>query len=177
MEKLNAKQKRFCEEYIKDLNASQAFIRAGYSSKNANVNSAILMAKNSIKNYISHLQEKLRAKNEDLVQKVLDEFANIAFANAQDFVNGNNSILELKHMDKSKTAAVSKIKTVLKENGDIVSEIGFHSKPQALEALGRHLGLFEKDNKQKGEAIVVPEIKVYNSAPPLAGSESEVEEV
>jgi phage terminase small subunit len=72
----------------------------------------------------------------------------------QDFVNGGNSILELKHLDANKTAAVSAVKTTLKADGDLVSEVKFHDKVAALEKLGKHLGIFERDNKQKTEITI-----------------------
>lgn len=63
MKDLTEKQKRFCEEYIIDLNATQACIRAGYSKDTANVQGAQNLSKLSIQNYISELQQK---KSEEL---------------------------------------------------------------------------------------------------------------
>ena len=51
--KLNAKQQRFCDEYLIDLNATQAAIRAGYTAKYANTNVSKLLQNTSIKEYIS----------------------------------------------------------------------------------------------------------------------------
>ena len=85
---------------------------------------------------------------------VIAELAKVAFHNVQDFVNGGNSILELKHLEREKVASVSAVKTTIKADGDIVSEIKFHDKIAALEKLGRHLGVFEKDNKQKSDITV-----------------------
>ena len=53
---LNDKQKRFCEEYIKDLNATQAYIRAGYSKNGAKVSASQLLANPNIREYVSFLQ-------------------------------------------------------------------------------------------------------------------------
>ena len=50
------KQARFCEEYMIDLNATQAAIRAGYSPKTANEQAARLLANVSIQNRIAQLQ-------------------------------------------------------------------------------------------------------------------------
>lgn len=58
--KLTSKQKRFCEEYIVDCNATQAAIRAGYSKKTANEQGARLLAKVSINEYINELLEKVK---------------------------------------------------------------------------------------------------------------------
>lgn len=50
--KLTAKQQRFCDEYLIDLNASQAAIRAGYSSKYANTNASKLLKITTIKDFL-----------------------------------------------------------------------------------------------------------------------------
>lgn len=52
MGKMTEKQKRFCDEYLIDLNATQAAIRAGYSKKSANVIGTENLTKPCIKNYI-----------------------------------------------------------------------------------------------------------------------------
>lgn len=53
MAKLTAKQQRFCDEYLIDLNASQAAIRAGYSSKYANTNASKLLKITTIKDFLA----------------------------------------------------------------------------------------------------------------------------
>ncbi len=66
MGKLTARQKRFCEEYLIDLNATQAAIRAGYSKKTANEQAAQNLAKLSIQEYI---REKMNEKDDELIAK------------------------------------------------------------------------------------------------------------
>ena len=53
MEKMTAKQQRFCDEYLIDLNATQAAIRAGYSEKYAHTNAAKLLQITAIKDFIA----------------------------------------------------------------------------------------------------------------------------
>ncbi len=60
---LTAKQKRFCEEYIVDCNATQAAIRAGYKEKYAHTNANKLLQKTTLKNYIDELLEKVKNNN------------------------------------------------------------------------------------------------------------------
>ena len=60
---LNPKQKRFCEEYVKDLNGTQAAIRAGYSKKTAKEQASHLLTKINIQQYIKELQEKIQKEN------------------------------------------------------------------------------------------------------------------
>ena len=61
---MTEKQKRFCDEYLIDLNATQAAIRAGYSEKTANVIAAENLTKPIIQNYIS---ERMNNKQSELI--------------------------------------------------------------------------------------------------------------
>ena len=60
---MTAKQKRFCEEFVKTGNATQSAIKAGYSEKTANEQGARLLAKVSIKSYIQSLQAEIKTEN------------------------------------------------------------------------------------------------------------------
>ncbi len=64
MAKMTAKQKRFCDEYLIDLNATQAAIRAGYSEKNARNIASENLAKPNIKQYID---ERMAEKESELI--------------------------------------------------------------------------------------------------------------
>lgn len=59
MAKLTLKQKVFCNEYLIDLNATQAAIRAGYSKKYANTNANKLLQNTTIKTYIDEQLKKI----------------------------------------------------------------------------------------------------------------------
>ena len=74
MEKLTAKQQRFCDEYLIDLNATQAAIRAGYSKKTANRIGTENLSKPVIKNYINKRMAEKESKliaDQDEVLKYL----------------------------------------------------------------------------------------------------------
>lgn len=62
--KLTAKQQRFCDEYLIDLNATQAAIRAGYSKKTAKAIGNENLTKPDIKNYI---EERMAEKEKNLI--------------------------------------------------------------------------------------------------------------
>jgi len=64
MEKLTAKQQRFCDEYLIDLNATQAAIRAGYSEKTARQIGQENLTKPSIKEYI---ENRMAEKEKELI--------------------------------------------------------------------------------------------------------------
>lgn len=149
MAKLSAKQKRFCEEYVVDLNGTQAAIRAGYSPGSAKVQGARMLTNDNATSYIQELQSGIYKRNIITADMVIAELAKIALHNVQDFVNGGNTVLELKDLSSEKTAAVSGVKTKIDASGNVTTEIKFHDKVSALEKLGRHLGIFEKDNDQR----------------------------
>jgi len=77
---LTAKQRRFCEEYLVDLNATQAAIRAGYSKDSASSIGGENLKKRIIRKYIYSLIEQRRLRTRVTADKVLEELAKIAFA-------------------------------------------------------------------------------------------------
>ena len=80
MAKLTAKQEIFCREYIIDLNATQAAIRAGYSSKTANRIASENLSKPDIQRKIQELQQERAERTEITQDRVLKELAGIGFA-------------------------------------------------------------------------------------------------
>ena len=157
-EKLNPKQIKFCNEYMIDLNATQAAIRAGYSVKTANVKGSQQLTKVNIQEYISKLQIELQKQTKITPESVVNELAKIGFSNIKSFVNGGNSILELKHLEDHITAAVSGVETTVKEfdgNVTTTTKLRLHDKRQALVDIGRHLGIFEKDGSERTNVNII----------------------
>lgn len=157
-------QDRFCQEYIKDLNANAAAKRAGYKENKSRCTPSRLLTYPQVKKRIAELKKKLLERNEDLAQQVIDELAKIAFSNVQDFIKDGNTVVDLSAIEAKKAAAVSSIKKVTRRfdtldtsTDDVIQEtIEFKlwDKGAALERLGRHLGIFEADNKQKGPLVI-----------------------
>lgn len=61
--RLTDKQRKFCDEYLIDLNATQAAIRAGYTEKYANTNASKLLQNTTISQYIGERQKELSAQD------------------------------------------------------------------------------------------------------------------
>lgn len=74
---MNAKQKRFCDEYLIDCNATQAAIRAGYSKKTAKVTGAKLLTNANLKNYIDKQLEKISSKKIADVTEVMEYLTSV----------------------------------------------------------------------------------------------------
>ena len=88
------KQARFCEEYMIDLNATQAAIRAGYSPKTANEQAARLLANVSIQNRIAQLQAEQSRRTGVSADRVVRELAKVAFVNAGDLIDARTASLK-----------------------------------------------------------------------------------
>lgn len=158
---LTPKQERFCEEYIIDLNGAAAARRAGYSEKTAHEQAAQLLAKLSIQQKISELRKGISDNNGNLIQKVIDELVKVGFSNIQDYIGAGNSVVDMSSIDEGKAAAVSSVKkslTVFEGGTKETVEFKLWDKLSALEKLGKHLGIFEADNKQKAAIIKVTDL-------------------
>ena len=152
MAQITQKQKQFCEEYIIDLNARQAAIRAGYSEKTAEVQASRLLTKAKVQEYISLLKGKRQERTEVTQDMVVMELAKIAFINADDFYDNDGSIKSLNDLDSKTRGALKSYQVKTVKIGDDYEEVAVHQshdKIKALELLGKHLGIFEKDNNQK----------------------------
>lgn len=172
MVKLTEKQRRFCEEYLIDLNATQAAIRAGYSKKTAAQTAARLLTNVKVQEYIQERQKELAKRTEITQDSVLHELALIAFAKASDYakviekdamieVEGNMVPMLDEAGNPVKYKTVEPILTdelteeqkraiaVIKKGRDGF-EIRPYSKLQALELLGKHLGMFTDKVEVKG---------------------------
>lgn len=156
MAKLTPKQKRFVSEYLVDLNATAAAIRAGYSEKTARAIGAENLTKPNIAAEIKKRQRRHQCKLEITQEKVLEELAAIGFANGTDFVEVNASgllsVKPTKDIPAQKRPAIAGIKYT--KDG---IEIKLYDKVRALELLGKHLGIFDA----KGSGTEVPENNIF----------------
>lgn len=89
------KQARFCEEYMIDLNATQAAIRAGYSPKTAQEQSARLLSNVMVQNRLAQLQAEQSRRTGVSADRVVRELAKIAFANASDLIDPETASVKL----------------------------------------------------------------------------------
>jgi phage terminase small subunit len=146
-DKLTKKQKRFCDEYLIDLNATQAAIRAGYSNDTANEIGSQNLAKLSVRTYIDKALAERSKRTGINADRVIQELAKIALVNPTDLINAADATIK-GGASRDDTAAILsvKVKVIPTQDGDIVErEVKMNDKIKALELLGKHLGMF-KDN-------------------------------
>ncbi len=156
MAKLTPKQQTFVDEYLVDLNATQAAIRAGYSVKNAGKIGSELLQKTRIKNAIDKAMAECSRRTGITQDRVLRELAKVAFVNATDVINMDDATLK-GDANREDTAAIAsvRVKTIPTEAGEITErEVKVYDKIKALELLGKHLGMFTDKLNVNAEMMV-----------------------
>lgn len=145
------KQQRFCEEYMVDLNATQAAIRAGYSPQTAEQIGYQLLQKTSVCAEIARLQAAQSARTGITADRVLREYARIAFAALPDVADENGALRS--DLSPDDAAAIQSFKVKVTDAG-VEQEVKLHDKLHALDALAKHLGITapkEADTAANGE--------------------------
>jgi phage terminase small subunit len=141
---LTPKQECFVQEYLIDLNATQAAIRAGYSFKTAEVIGFENLRKPKIRAHIDAAMAERSRRTGVNADRVIRELARVAFVNAPDVINMDEATIR-NDADRDDTAAIAsvKVKNIPGEYGDGTErEIRLADKLKALELLGKHLSMF-----------------------------------
>ena len=153
---LNEKQERFCKEYVIDLNGTQAAIRAGYSENTSQEQASRLLLNVMVQKRIEELKQGIGERLEITADMVVKELWALGVYNVKDFVKDDNTIAQLANLERDTVKPVTGIKvtekTVHFDGGQeitVTTELKLADKRAALVDVGRHIGIFEKDNKQK----------------------------
>lgn len=142
---LTPKQKLFVDEYLIDLNATQAAIRAGYSPNNADKIGSELLGKTRVSDAISKAMAERSRRTGINQDRILMELAKIALVNPANVVDFDEATI-LDSALPEDLAAVASVKVKrfpAKEGEGIEREIKFYDKTKALDLAGRHLGMFK----------------------------------
>ena len=178
--KLTAKQEMFCKEYLKDLNATQAAIRAGYSKKHPDNIAAQLMSKTHVSSKIQHLMDKRASKMEIQSEKVLGELKTLGHSDIRLLFDDNGAVKPISQWPDEIAKAVEAIQVVeefeyhaggfycdscgRKQSKELIGQtkkVKLWDKPKALELMGKHKKLFtEKTEVSNPDGSMKPEPSV-----------------
>jgi len=148
---LTAKQERFVAEYLIDLNATQAAIRAGYSENTANKQGPQLLGKTSIAAAIAKAQTKRSKRTEITQDRVLAELAKIGFSDLRRTLDECGNLKGPQDWDDETASAIASIEVVVRSVGsnadgerevEHLAKVKTWDKLSALEKIGKHLGMF-----------------------------------
>ncbi len=168
---LNPKQSRFIQEYLIDLNATQAAIRAGYSKKTAQEQSSRLLLNVIIANAISEAQAERGQRTGITQDRVIQELAHAAFLDIKDLFEDDGSLKLVRDMPETVRRAISGLEVTEifdRADGDQKTAIGLLKKVKLvdksgnLELIGKHLGMFKTEVKIENvipKKIIIREYK------------------
>lgn len=156
---LAARRALFVDEYLKDLNATRAAVRAGYSARTAQEQGSRLLSNVMVANAVAAAQAERSARLGLTADRVLEELAAMAFAKLGDYVTWGPDRFELRPSDAVDSRALMTVKQVRKIVGrtgspddddageDILQEersVRMFDKLGPLKLLGQHLGMFKE---------------------------------
>lgn len=143
---LTPKQERFVEEYLVDLNATQAAIRAGYSAKTAEWIGPQLLGKTHVAEAVGAGRAALSKRTEITQDRVLQEYARLAFLDPRKLFHSTGSPKPIHELDDDTAAAIVGLDVVQVGNAEVgvgdVLKYKLADKKGALDSVARHLGMF-----------------------------------
>lgn len=161
--KLTDKQQAFVEEYLIDLNATQAAIRAGYSEDTARSIGCENLTKPDIIDAIAEATAARSAHTQITQDRILQELARIGFSDLRKALTPGGHLLNPEDWDDDTAASISSIEVITNTKGEkddkgrsaveYTHKLKVWDKVSALEKMGKHLGMFtdKQDIKVSGE--------------------------
>ena len=171
MPKLTEKQKRFVNEYLVDLNATQAAIRAGYSEKSASRQAVELLNKTHVAKAVQKAMSKREERTQVTQDMVVNQLAKFAFSDIRDLMTWNNETgrIHLREVDEIDGTLITELSQTVTEvpYGDemtdkITTKVKKGDPLKALQMLGQHMGMFDPKmnvsiDKTKAETELIKE--------------------
>jgi len=158
----NKKHERFCREYVIDHNGTQAAIRAGYSKKTANEQASRLLANVNILTRVKELDGKKTEELEITHERILKEYAKLAFANSENFFDwaegtrvGKDGeefdvgIVLLKRREDIPPDMLAAIQSIEETQQGI--KVKLYDKKSALDSLAKIKGMFVEKHEVSGK--------------------------
>lgn len=175
VETLSVRQKEFCEQYIIDLNATKAAIRAHYSAASARQVASQLLSKHYIQHYIAELMEKRGQRTSATADNVVNELKSLAFSNIKNIASwdetGKVTVVPSDELTHEVAASIESIKmerhiiskkvkdnyneeeTVTEEEIKTTLTVKLHKKTPPLFLLMKHLGMLEGGEGEENPVI------------------------
>lgn len=159
-------QKRFCDEYLIDLNATRAYKVAYPNCKkddSARKSGSRLLTIVDIQEYISEKIKEREKRTEVTQDMVIQELSRIAFLDIRKLYNESGGLKNIQDIDDETIKAISSLETLEEYDGygEDKEQIGntqkvkLLDKLKALELLGKHLGMFSDINVNMKNAVQV----------------------
>lgn len=142
---LTEKQKRFCDEYLIDFNATRAAIAAGYSKKTAHASGRENLQKPAIQKYLNQRKKAITERNDVTLDEVVGEFVKIMRADMKNFVDITEDSVRFKPADEIDGTLIQEISASETQFGETTKrDIKFKLQPKikALDALAKYFKMY-----------------------------------
>jgi len=162
---LSDKQAKFVEEYLVDLNATQAAIRAGYSAKNANKIGPENLVKLGIQEAISKYREHIAKESDVTPEKIISEYAKIAFLDPRRFYDDDGHLIPVQNLPAEVAATLTGLEINVLGNDEHLKKIKWSDKKSALDSLARTFGMFVDKTQLSGKdgAPLIPVVNLITA--------------
>jgi phage terminase small subunit len=158
MSKLTIKQEAFAKAYLETGNASEAYRQAYPNSTKwkpaaLHVKASEMLSNGKVSVRIEQLQAAAQKRHEVTVDRVLAEYVKIAFVDAGDYFDwGPDGVTVRRKSDLTpeQRAVVAEVSQTVTEKGGTI-RVKLHDKLNALEKLGKHLGMFKELHEHTGK--------------------------
>jgi phage terminase small subunit len=148
--KLTLKQKMFVAEYLVDVNATAAALRAGYSKKTAYSIGQENLKKPEIQAALQAKIQKVEQKTDISIERVLKEYARLGFFDPRKLFNDDGSPKGIHELDDDTAAAIAglDVMEIYEGKGEDRQFVGYLKKYKLadkkgnLDSIGKHLGMF-----------------------------------
>lgn len=158
---LSPKQERFVAEYLVDLNATQAAVRAGYSKRTASEQGSRLLGNVRVSEAVAIGKTKYAEDSGITAKAIINELAKLGFSNMLDYMRvgpDGDPVLDFSQLTREQAAALAEVtvEDFLDGRGADarkVRKVKFKlcDKRAALVDLGKHLGLFKEQVEHTGK--------------------------
>ncbi len=142
---MTPRQRRFVEEYLVDLNATRAAKRAGYTVRSAKDHGYRLLKNPAVAAAVAKAQGRRAARTRVSADRVVTELAKVAFGDPRRLLSwGPDGVVlrDSSELTEAEAALVSEVSETRTAAGGGTRKVKLHCKLTALNALGKHLGLF-----------------------------------
>lgn len=164
--RLTPKQEKFIDEYLVDLNATQAAIRAGYSAKHAHTIASQLLSKTQVSDEITKRRKALADDFGITRERVVKEMARLAFLDVRNFFDDEGNPIHVSKLSDDAAAAINGLDVSTVGNSEMgigqVLKYKIPDKNKALENLAKILGYMDKDRSKepaKNDGVYILEVK------------------
>lgn len=159
MAKLTDKQKTFIDEYLVDLNGTQAAIRAGYSARTANRAASENLNKPAIQEALSRRMKNREKRTEITQDRVLREYARLGFFDPRKLFDAHGIPKDITDLDDDTAAVLAgmEVMDIYAGSGDDRAFVGYLKKYKladkkgALDSIAKHLGMFTERHEHTGK--------------------------